>query len=59
MPLFAVQAYNLYVKGAGPHHPQQKRGETSEKMKKLIKMLVVSISIPESSLIKPDLSHIG
>lgn len=36
--------------------PYRGGGKSSEKMKKLINLLV--ISIPESSLVKPDLSHI-
>jgi len=35
--------------------PNRGGGKTSEKMKNLIKLLVVSI--PESSHVKPDLSH--
>lgn len=27
MPLFAVQAYDQYIKDAGPHHTRQRRGK--------------------------------
>lgn len=55
MPLFAVQTYDWYIKGAGPHHPQGRRGKDIWENEKADKV----VFILESSLVKPDLSHIG